>query len=153
MEDLRGAFEEMGYANVRTVIASGNVIFESSSKSAATLEKKIEKSLPGLVGFECDINVFTVDSLKKLVRMDPFKAVKMTAQMRPYATFVKRRYKGEQDFPIKGKGYTMLAFFGDVLCSVVDLSRANTIDFMKILDKQWPGNTTRGWKTIERILK
>src|SRR3990167_7756479 len=40
---LKWGFEEMGFKNVRTVISSGNVVFESSSKSEATLKRKTKK--------------------------------------------------------------------------------------------------------------
>jgi uncharacterized protein (DUF1697 family) len=52
MEDLRGLFEQMGYAKVETFIASGNVIFETKSKDGAALEKKIEAALEKALGFE-----------------------------------------------------------------------------------------------------
>ena len=35
MEDLRRQFEKLGFANVRTLIASGNVLFESKGSTAA----------------------------------------------------------------------------------------------------------------------
>lgn len=52
MERLRLLFEEMGLAKVETFIASGNVVFESRSKRAATLEAQIEKHLHANLGYE-----------------------------------------------------------------------------------------------------
>src|SRR6185312_1324765 len=45
-EKLKAVFEGLGFRNVHTVIASGNVIFDSPSKAPAVLEEKIEKALP-----------------------------------------------------------------------------------------------------------
>ena len=45
MDQLRKLFAELGFANVETFIARGNVLFDSSSKSGPALEKKIEKHL------------------------------------------------------------------------------------------------------------
>jgi uncharacterized protein (DUF1697 family) len=42
MDYLRSLFEELGFTNVETFIASGNVVFDSSYKNPASLEKKIE---------------------------------------------------------------------------------------------------------------
>lgn len=42
MDELKKYFESLGFSNVETFIASGNVIFEASAKDAAKLEKKIE---------------------------------------------------------------------------------------------------------------
>jgi|ERR1043166_1031461 uncharacterized protein (DUF1697 family) len=51
MDQLRSLFESMGFAKVETFIASGNVIFDSPSKSPQALEKKIEKSLQQALGY------------------------------------------------------------------------------------------------------
>jgi uncharacterized protein (DUF1697 family) len=45
MAPLRGLLEELGYANVSTYIASGNVIL-SSDRPAAAIKKEIEAALP-----------------------------------------------------------------------------------------------------------
>jgi len=41
MADLRAALEEDGFANVGTVVASGNVLFDHAQAADAKLEKKI----------------------------------------------------------------------------------------------------------------
>jgi uncharacterized protein (DUF1697 family) len=51
MDRLKKLFEELGFKKVETFIASGNVIFESASKSAGALEKKITMHLEKSLGF------------------------------------------------------------------------------------------------------
>jgi uncharacterized protein (DUF1697 family) len=51
MDRLKKLFEELGYKNVETFIASGNVIFETASKNPAALEKKISAHLEKSLGF------------------------------------------------------------------------------------------------------
>src|ERR1700690_628604 len=51
MARLKELFEELGFKKVETFIASGNVIFESASKSAPALEKKIAAHLEKSLGF------------------------------------------------------------------------------------------------------
>lgn len=51
MDRLKGHFEELGFEKVETFIASGNVIFETASKNAAALEKKIAAHLERSLGF------------------------------------------------------------------------------------------------------
>jgi uncharacterized protein (DUF1697 family) len=51
MVELKKLFEELGLKNVETLIASGNVIFESTAKSADVLEKKIAAHLEKSLGF------------------------------------------------------------------------------------------------------
>ena len=52
MDYLRVLFETLGFSDVETFIASGNVIFASKVKSTKTLEKKIEGCLQEALGYE-----------------------------------------------------------------------------------------------------
>ena len=52
MARLKELFESLGFTEVETFIASGNVIFDSATKNAATLEKKIERFLHSELGYE-----------------------------------------------------------------------------------------------------
>jgi uncharacterized protein (DUF1697 family) len=52
MDVLRQQLEALGFSNVETFIASGNVIFETTSKNGRTLEKKIEEQLRTVLGYE-----------------------------------------------------------------------------------------------------
>jgi uncharacterized protein (DUF1697 family) len=51
MDRLKKHFEALGFKNVETFIASGNVIFETTSKSVPALEKKIAAHLEKSLGF------------------------------------------------------------------------------------------------------
>jgi uncharacterized protein (DUF1697 family) len=153
MEVLREAFEKMGFENVRTVIASGNVIFEAPPADVAELERKIEMSLPGATGFSSDVFVLAIESLRKLTKKNPFEGIEMTSREKPYVTFIKGDTKIRSEIPIKGRGFTIMGIYDGVVYSVVDLSLGRTPDLMRELNKIWEINTTRGWKTIERILR
>lgn len=52
MERLRQIFAQLGLSKVETLINSGNVIFESSSKNEESLRKKIEAELQRTLGYE-----------------------------------------------------------------------------------------------------
>jgi len=52
MDILRQLFESLGFFNVETFIASGNVIFESKTTNSKSLEKQIEKKLHEELGYE-----------------------------------------------------------------------------------------------------
>lgn len=45
MADLKACVEELGFDDVSTYIASGNVLFESGERDAATIEAKIERAV------------------------------------------------------------------------------------------------------------
>src|SRR5258708_5139864 len=73
---LKGAFEKIGFTNVHTVIASGNVVFDSPSKNIKALETKIETALPKLLGFKRAVIIKSKEELEKLVKKNPFKGIK-----------------------------------------------------------------------------
>jgi uncharacterized protein (DUF1697 family) len=52
MDRLRQLFEELGFRNVETFIASGNVIFDSPSRTPQALERRIERHLHEALGYE-----------------------------------------------------------------------------------------------------
>jgi uncharacterized protein (DUF1697 family) len=52
MDRLRQLFEELGFRNVETFIASGNVIFDSPSRTPLALERRIERHLHKALGYE-----------------------------------------------------------------------------------------------------
>ncbi len=52
MARLRALFEELNLGAVETLLASGNVLFESSSRAGATLERRIAEHLEASLGYE-----------------------------------------------------------------------------------------------------
>jgi uncharacterized protein (DUF1697 family) len=66
METLRTAFDQMGFANVQTVIASGNVVFETPQKRVSRIEQAIESGLEDALGFDVTTFVRTGPELRDL---------------------------------------------------------------------------------------
>ena len=79
MDHLRSLFESMGFANVETFIASGNVIFDSKTRSIATLEKKIEKQLQAGLGYEVKTFIRTLDEIAEVIRDKSFSTTELEA--------------------------------------------------------------------------
>lgn len=133
-EKLKGAFESLGFNNVATVIASGNVVFETSATNTAALEAKIEKALPQRLGFKSTTIIRSKEQLEQLVQKNPFKGIKDEKPNYLIVTFFKDRTKE--------------------LCTVIKLGESTTPDFMRSLEKKHGKEiTTRTWKTVHRILR
>lgn len=73
MDHLRGLFESLGFAEVETFIASGNVIFEMKEKDAAKLEKQIASHLEADLGYGVDTFVRTIQETAEIERRNPFQ--------------------------------------------------------------------------------
>jgi uncharacterized protein (DUF1697 family) len=76
MQSLRQIFESLGFFNVATFIASGNVVFETTTKRTETLERMIEKALKEALGYEVRTFVRGEDELAKIAIYRPFPGSK-----------------------------------------------------------------------------
>lgn len=74
MDHLRKLFEALGFANVETLIASGNVIFDSGSKDTHVLEQKIEKHLKQALGYEVATFIRTLNEVAVVSNYQCFNA-------------------------------------------------------------------------------
>jgi uncharacterized protein (DUF1697 family) len=71
MADLRSALEELDVSDVRTILASGNVLF-SSAGSKTRVRAAVEKQLSGAFGYDARIVLLTAAELKSIVADCPF---------------------------------------------------------------------------------
>jgi uncharacterized protein (DUF1697 family) len=72
MKRLREIFEALGFTDVETFIASGNVIFTAPSASLAALEKKIESGLQKALGYDVKTFLRTDAEVAAIARYKPF---------------------------------------------------------------------------------
>jgi uncharacterized protein (DUF1697 family) len=85
---LAAVFRDLGFTGVRTVLASGNVVFDAGSAAArgdASLKRRIEQALAGAFGYDAWIVLTTVDHVREVVDAFPFDAADPGRQ--PYAVF------------------------------------------------------------------
>ncbi|MFJ3384898.1 MULTISPECIES: DUF1697 domain-containing protein [unclassified Curtobacterium] len=69
--DLRALFDEHGFTDVRTVLASGNVVFGSGS-ARETLKTEVEQALRERFGYDAWIVLVPHDTLAAVVDGFPF---------------------------------------------------------------------------------
>jgi len=72
MDHLRDLFAGLGFRNVETFIASGNVIFDSTSKSVQALEKKIESCLLEALGYDVATFIRSTTQIADIAQHKPF---------------------------------------------------------------------------------
>ena len=71
MAEVASALAEAGFANVRTILASGNVLLESSAGVAA-VRKKAEATLRERFGYDAWVLVYDIDTVRAVVDGYPF---------------------------------------------------------------------------------
>jgi uncharacterized protein (DUF1697 family) len=151
MEDLRTVFESLGYDGVRTVLASGNVVFETRKGAVGSLTRRIEDALEDAFGHRITVVVRPLAELERLLEAKPFARVPARAGTRTHVSFPKRKPSSTAALST-GTGFEVLGLYGGAVCSVVHPGAA-TPDLMRTLDQAYGSDvTTRTWKTIERIV-
>lgn len=73
MSELRALMESAGFDDVRTLLASGNVVLDAKEKGAK-LEAKLEKLIVEGLGLKSDVFVRDGDQLEAIIAANPFKA-------------------------------------------------------------------------------
>jgi uncharacterized protein (DUF1697 family) len=74
MAELSRLFEALGFKEVETFIASGNVVFTSPARDLAALERRIEAQLHESLGFEVKTFLRTAAEVEAIARYEPFPA-------------------------------------------------------------------------------
>ncbi|HYH81352.1 MAG TPA: DUF1697 domain-containing protein [Longimicrobium sp.] len=96
MDRLRALFEELGFANVATYIASGNVIFESPETDTGKLETTINIHLEKALGYTVGTYVRTPAELAAIAAHRPFPAKELDAPGHTlYVNFLPRAVGGD----------------------------------------------------------
>ena len=80
MDRLRELFGSLGHCNVQTFIASGNVIFESSARSAPALERKLEMHLLASLGYDVATFVRSTAELRQIAGHQPYSEKDLSAK-------------------------------------------------------------------------
>src|SRR3712207_818810 len=101
MERLRHLFTELGFANVRTYIQSGNVFFETGEDNRDVLAQKIERHLRQALGYDVPVFLRTVAELEHILALDPFKNIDITPDIRLCVMFLAEPVANDLALPLR----------------------------------------------------
>jgi uncharacterized protein (DUF1697 family) len=83
--DLKALFVELGFGAVRTVLASGNVLFDTDEPDAAALRTRIEAALRKRFGYDAWIVLLTQKTVADMAAGYPFERI--DEERHPYLVF------------------------------------------------------------------
>jgi uncharacterized protein (DUF1697 family) len=72
MADLRRLFSDLGFSGARSLLQSGNVVFESPRLAGVELERLLEKATDEQLGVAVDYVVRRADEWARIVARNPF---------------------------------------------------------------------------------
>jgi uncharacterized protein (DUF1697 family) len=78
-DELRAEFEALGFEDVGTFRASGNVVFAAAQKGERALAKKIERGLGAALGYEVPVFLRSCAEVTAIAAQEPFDAKAVAA--------------------------------------------------------------------------
>lgn len=73
MTDLRNFLTQLGFDEVRSLLQSGNLVFDSKTRMGAELERYLETEALNRFAMEIDFFVRTPEEWKSIIRQNPFR--------------------------------------------------------------------------------
>ena len=156
MDKLKDAFNAWGYHNVSTILASGNIIFDTQSADPKAVRQIITNGIKTAFGFEVSVFIRSIEELMLLTAKNPFAGFNESAQTKLYVTFLDQKVIPEIKIPYQslGEKLVILSVTDREIFSVVTLTMDfGTSGMMVFLEKEFGSElTTRNWNTTIKIL-
>lgn len=152
--ELKAEFERLGFAEVATFRASGNVVFEAGRVGEAALAKKVEAGLADGLGYEVPVFLRSVAEVAAIVAHRPFSAKAVAAskgKLQVELLASKPSAKARRDALALATDEDRLAIAGRELYWLPNGGISDSDLDLKALDRALGKGTTRTMGTIEQI--
>lgn len=157
MSVVQKIFEDLGFQNIKTIGASGNVLFETSKEHHIARSKEIQETLENATGHSMKVVLRTVPEVESLVKLNPFKGITISPHTKFLITFLSETPKHKITIPYTSpeNDFKVLQLLPNEVCSVAFLSPSRQrTGVLSFLEKEFgKGVTTRNWSTITKLLR
>ena len=153
MPELKAAFELAGFRNVKTLLSSGNVVFDAARASEASIQKKAEAAMQKHLGRTFLTIVRSVDALRNLLASDPYSGVRLEPDSKRIVTFLREAPASRPALPITLHGASILRMAElEVFSAYLPTPKGPV--FMSLIEKTFGKDvTTRTWDTVEKVAR
>jgi len=153
MPDLKRCLEIAGYTNVKTVLSSGNVAFDSARGSVPAIERRIEAALTEQLGRSFYTIVRSVKHLNALIEADPYADFDLPADAKKIVTFARKLSSPKSPLPVERGGARILAADSREAFSAYVPGPRGAV-FMELIKATFGSEvTTRTWETVKKSAK
>ena len=151
MADLAEVVRGVGYDDVTTVLASGNVLF-TTRDAASTAKQTLESALRTRFGYDAWVHVLTLDAIRTIIAAYPYPR---SAERHAYVVFAVKPEVRSELLAVEPDPAIEQAMAGDGVI-YWSVPKGNTLDSAmgkaqsKASYKPWI--TTRNLNTLERLV-
>jgi uncharacterized protein (DUF1697 family) len=152
MADLAEVVRGLGYDDVKTVLASGNVLFTTGDAASAAKEK-LEAALRERFGYEAWVHVLTQRTIAKIVDAYPYPR---SAERHAYVVFILKSEVRDELLAVELDPQIEQAKAGDGVVYWT-VPKGSTLDSAmgkaQSAARHKPWLTTRNLNTLEKLLR
>jgi uncharacterized protein (DUF1697 family) len=153
MPALKRAFEAAGLTEVKTVLSSGNVVFDARRTSESALQRKAETAMGEELGQAFLTIVRPVEMLREMLASDPYRGFRLDPQAKRIVTFLRDEPTVRLALPMERDGARLLALRGRELFSAYLPSPKGAV-FMTLIERTFgKALTTRTWDTVGKVVR
>jgi uncharacterized protein (DUF1697 family) len=153
MPELQRAFEAAGFSEVKTVLSSGNVVFNAKASATAQLEQRAQAAMLATLGKSFTPFVRSVQHLAAMLQANPFSAFGAVPDAKPVVTFLPEAPVVRLKLPLQQDGVRILQIADlEVFTDYVPHPKGPL--FMGLIQSHFGKNqTTRTWGTVAKCVK
>lgn len=154
MADLRRIATELGHADVRTLVSSGNLVFRSAETSVPAIEATLERAFAAFHGKHVDIIVKSAGDWTRLVASNPFPAESEAAPDRVGVRVMREPARPDlEDFlrPYQTGGERVAVVDGHVWVHYPNQPSLSRLAGQLTPKRMGGIGTARNWNTVKRL--
>ena len=152
--ELKAAVEGLGFTDVKTLLASGNVVFTADATDAAALERTLHDALFKATGLKSEVFVRSPEEMAAIVAADPFPEATAERPSFVVVTFhrnpvdaaavasLAENHDGPERMHVAGR---------ELYIDFPDGQGRSTLHPAMARAKLDPVNTARNWNTVLKI--
>jgi len=153
MADLKQCFEAAGFGRVKTVLGSGNVVFDSRKAARTSLERRIEAAMQKSLDRVFATTVRSIEELAALQAADPYASFSLPSKAKRVVTLLHAKPTVKVKLPVELDDAQILCVRGTEVFSAY-VPNAKGPVFMALIEKTFGKDlTTRTWDTIGKVVK
>ncbi len=150
MPELRYCFEQAGFTSVKTVLSSGNIVFDVPAEDESELARRAEASMARHLNRSFHTIVRPVTFLRTLIETDPLDAFNLPASAKRFVTFVDAPQIANRKPSIQNDESYVLAWFGNDLLWA-EIAPTPSPRLLNLIEKLFDRKvTTRTWETVKK---
>jgi uncharacterized protein (DUF1697 family) len=153
MPELKQAFESAGFTDVKTLLSSGNVVFNARAASEISLQRRAEAAMVERLGEAFLTFVRPLDALRAMLASDPYRSFRLDPAAKRIVTFLRDKGAPKIKLPVERDGARILLMKGREVFSAYVRSPKGPV-FMALIEKALGKDvTTRTWETVGKVAR